>query len=67
MTYISQITFFFPYVFNLLSSQPYNHIMSEYYINLKYCIEEATDAFHDDEYKFASIAAQTFKVSVWTL
>jgi len=58
---------FSPYVFNLLSSQPHNHIMSEYYINLKYRIEETTDAFHDDEYKFASIAAQTFKVSVWTL
>ncbi len=31
--------------------------MSEYYINLKYRIEETTDAFHDDEYKFASTAA----------
>ncbi len=41
--------------------------MSEYYINLKYCIEEITDAFHDNEYKFASIAAQTFEVSVWML
>ncbi len=41
--------------------------MSEYYINLKYLIEETTDAFHDDEYKFASTAAQTFEVSVWTL
>jgi len=38
--------------------------MSEYYINLKYCIKETTDAIHDDEYKFASIAAQTFEVSV---
>ncbi len=41
--------------------------MSEYYINLKYRIEETTDAIHDDEYKFASTAAQTFEVSVWTL
>ena len=41
--------------------------MSEYYINLKYCIKETTDALHDDEYKFASTAALTFKVSVWTL
>jgi len=64
MTYISQMTFFFLYVFNLLSSQLFNHIMSEYYINLKYCIKETTDAIHDDEYKFASIAAQTFEVSV---
>jgi len=55
---------FFPYVFNLLSSQSYNHIMFEYYINLKYHIKEATDAFYDDEYKFASTAAQTFEVSV---
>ena len=41
--------------------------MSEYYINLKYRIKETTDAIHDDEYKFASTAAQTFEVSVWTL
>jgi len=41
--------------------------MSEYYINLKYCIEETTDAIHDDEYKFASTAAQAFEVSVRTL
>ncbi len=61
------MTFFFLYVFNPPSSQPFNHIMSEYYINLKYRIEEATDAIHDDEYKFASTAAQTFEVSVWTL
>ncbi len=61
------MTFFPPYVFNLPSSQPHNHIMSEYYINLKYRIEEATDAFHDDEYKFASTAAQAFEVSVRTL
>jgi len=38
--------------------------MSEYYINLKYRIEEATDAFHDGEYKFA---AQAFEVPVRTL
>jgi len=38
--------------------------MSEYYINLKYCIKETIDALHNDEYKFASIAALTFKVSV---
>ncbi len=61
------MTFFFLYVFNPSSSQPFNHIMSEYYINLKYRIEEATDAIHDDEYKFASTAAQTFEVSVRTL
>ncbi len=59
--------FFFLYVFNFPSSQPFNHIMSEYYINLKYRIEEATDAIHDNEYKFASTAAQTFEVSVWML
>jgi len=41
--------------------------MFEYYIKLKYRIEEATDAFHDDEYKFASTAAQAFEVSVRTL
>jgi len=41
--------------------------MSEYYINLKYRIKETTDAIHDDEYKFASTAAQTFEVSVQTL
>ena len=41
--------------------------MSEYYINLKYRIEETTDAFHDGEYKFASTAAETFEVSVRTL
>ncbi len=41
--------------------------MSEYYINLKYRIEETIDAIHDDEYKFASTAAQTFEVSVRTL
>jgi len=41
--------------------------MSEYYINLKYRIEEATDAFHDGEYKFASTAAQAFEVPVRTL
>ena len=61
------MTFFTLYVFNSLSSQSFNLIMSEYYINLKYCIKETTDAIHDDEYKFASIAAQTFEVSVWTL
>jgi len=58
------MTFFFLYVFNLFSPQPFNHIMSEYYINLKYRIKEATDAIHDDEYKFASTAAQAFEVSV---
>jgi len=58
------MTFFFLYVFNLSSPQPFNHIMSEYYINLKYHIKEATDAIHDGEYKFASTAAQTFEVSV---
>ena len=41
--------------------------MSEYYINLKYRIEETTDVFYDDEYKFASTTAKTFKVSVRTL
>ena len=41
--------------------------MFEYYIKLKYRIEETTDAFHDGEYKFASTAAQTFEVSVQTL
>ena len=41
--------------------------MSEYYINLKYRIKETTDVFYNDEYKFASIAAKTFKVSVRTL
>ena len=41
--------------------------MSKYYINLKYRIKETTDAFYNDEYKFASIAAETFKVSVQTL
>ncbi len=61
------MTFFTLYVFNLFSSQSLNHIMSEYYINLKYHIEETTDAIHDDEYKFASTAAQAFEVSVWTL
>jgi len=67
MTYTPQMTFFFPYVSNPPPSQPHNHIMSEYYINLKYRIEKATDAFHDDEYKFASTAAQAFEVSVRTL
>jgi len=48
---------FFLYVFNSFSSQSFNHIMSEYYINLKYHIKEITNAIHDDEYKFANIAA----------
>jgi len=61
------MTFFPPYVFNPPPPQPHNHIMSEYYINFKYRIEEATDAFHDDEYKFASTAAQAFGVPVRTL
>jgi len=61
------MTFFSPYVFNPFPSQPHNHIMSEYYINLEYRIEEATDAFHDGEYKFASTAAQAFEVPVRTL
>ncbi len=61
------MTFFFLYVFNPPSSQPFNHIMSEYYINLKYRIKETTDAIHDGEYKFASTAAQAFEVSVRTL
>ena len=67
MTYTPQMTFFFPYVSNPPPSQPHNHIMSEYYINLEYRIEEATDAFHDGEYKFASTAAQAFGVPVRTL
>ncbi len=67
MTYTPQMTFFFLYVFNPPSPQPFNHIMSEYYINLKYRIEEATDAIHDGEYKFASTAAQAFEVPVQTL
>ena len=41
--------------------------MSQYYINLKYCIKEITDAFYNNEYKFASTAAETFEVSVRTL
>ncbi len=61
------MTFFTLYVFNPPSPQSLNHIMSEYYINLKYRIEEATDAIHDDEYKFASTAAQAFEVPVQTL
>ena len=65
--YISQMTFFFLYVFNSFSSQSFNHIMSEYYINLKNRIKETTDAIHDNKYKFASTAAQTFEVSVQML
>ena len=41
--------------------------MFEYYINLKYRIKKTTDTFHDDEYKFASTAAEIFKVSIRTL
>ena len=41
--------------------------MSEYYINLEYHIEEAANAIHDGEYKFASTAAQAFGVPVRTL
>ena len=61
------MTFFSLYVFTPPQPQLLNHIMSEYYINLKYRIEETTDAFHDGEYKFASTAAEIFEVSVRTL
>jgi len=67
MMYTSYMMFFTLYVFNFSSSQSLNHIMSEYYINLKYHIKKITNAIHNDEYKFASIAAQTCKVSVQTL
>ncbi len=59
--------FFSLYVSTPPPPPPLNHIMSEYYINLEYHIEEATDAIHDGEYKFASTAAQAFGVPVRTL